>query len=166
QAKLQSRNRRVPGRSERAPSRLFGARRARQDPNRPRFAMEGSPVTIAGAVDALVGAAPNEEVPKRRLPVLPVRELLEVQRSLTAVERFSRLHESPEAPLKEKYYRDLIPLERPRPGEQYAFEVDLDACTGCKACVAACHTMNGLDESELWRTVGLLHGGTPAAPAQ
>src|SRR5262249_41379303 len=25
---------------------------------------------------------------------------------------------------------------------------------------------NGLDEGEVWRTVGLLHGGTPDAPAQ
>jgi formate dehydrogenase iron-sulfur subunit len=124
-------------------------------------------VTVAGAVDAsLVGTLTEPDKRKRRLPLLPVKELLEQQRSLTAVERFARLHESPEAPLKEKFYRDLIPLEKPRPGEQYAFEVDLDACTGCKACVSACHAMNGLDESELWRTVGLLHGGTASAPAQ
>src|SRR5207237_35555 len=61
---------------------------------------------------------------------------------------------------------DLLPLSRPGPGQQYAFEVDLDVCTGCKACVAACHSLNGLDDTELWRTVGLLHGGTPEAPAQ
>src|SRR5690606_22522304 len=46
----------------------------------------------------------------------------------------------------------------PAPGQQYAFEVDLDACSGCKACVAACHSLNGLEESETWRSVGLLHG--------
>ena len=44
--------------------------------------------------------------------------------------------------------------------------MDLDACTGCKACVTACHSLNGLDDGEIWRSVGLLHGGTPDAPAQ
>ncbi len=102
---------------------------------------------------------------KRRLPVLPVAALLDAQRTLTAVERFSQQHDEAGIPAQAKYYRDLIPLERPKAGEQYAFEVDLDACTGCKACVAACHTMNGLDATEVWRTVGLLHGGTSAAPA-
>ncbi|MGK4008678.1 DmsC/YnfH family molybdoenzyme membrane anchor subunit [Sorangium sp. So ce1036] len=92
--------------------------------------------------------------------------LLEQQQELTAVERFSRLHEEHALPAQSRYYRDLIPLERPKPGQQYAFEVDLDACTACKACVTACHSLNGLDESEVWRSVGLLHGGTPQAPAQ
>jgi formate dehydrogenase iron-sulfur subunit len=91
--------------------------------------------------------------------------LLREQQTLTAVERFAREHEAT-APAQARYYRDLIPLERPRPGQQYAFEVDLDACTGCKACVAACHSLNGLEEEELWRSVGLLHGGTAQAPAQ
>jgi len=63
-------------------------------------------------------------------------------------------------------YRDLIPLSTPKLGEQYAFQVDLDACTGCKACVSACHSLNGLDENETWRDVGLIHGGTTAAPYQ
>jgi formate dehydrogenase iron-sulfur subunit len=62
--------------------------------------------------------------------------------------------------------RHLIPLTAPLPGEQYAFEIDLDACTGCKACVTACHSLNGLDGDESWRAVGLLVGGTPAAPLQ
>jgi formate dehydrogenase iron-sulfur subunit len=99
------------------------------------------------------------------LPVLPVASMLQEQQTLTAVERFATKHEEGSVPLQEKYYRDLIPLERPRPGEQYAFQVDLDACTGCKACVSACHSLNGLDESEVWRTVGLLQGGTSTAPA-
>ena len=52
-----------------------------------------------------------------------------------------------------------MPAGLPSRGEQYAFEVDLDCCTGCKACVSACHSLNGLDEDEAWRDVGLLLGG-------
>jgi formate dehydrogenase iron-sulfur subunit len=63
-------------------------------------------------------------------------------------------------------YRDLIPPARPAAGEQYAFEVDLDACSGCKACAAACHSQNGLEEGELWRQVGLLHGTASELPAR
>ncbi len=101
------------------------------------------------------------------LPILGQRmvdDYLVRQRDLTAVERFSHLHEDGELPHQSKYYRDLIPMTKPRPGEQYAFEVDLDACTGCKACVAACHTLNGLDENETWRDVGLLIGGPIESP--
>jgi len=123
-------------------------------------------MSAPGATVELPALVREEKALKRRLPLLPVKALLEVQRSLTAVDRFSKLHESPEAPLHEKFYRDLIPLEKPQPGEQYAFEVDLDACTGCKACVVACHNLNGLDDNELWRTVGLVHGGTAKAPVQ
>ena len=64
----------------------------------------------------------------------------------------------PRSPARAKYYRELIPLSRPGPNEQYAFRVDLDSCSGCKACVAACHELNGLDEEETWRDVGLLVG--------
>jgi formate dehydrogenase iron-sulfur subunit len=95
-----------------------------------------------------------------------IDDLLAEQQQLTAVERFTRRHEHPDSPAQARYYRDLIPLERPRPGEQYAFAVDLDTCTGCKACVSACHSLNGLDEDETWRNVGLLHGGTEAEPYQ
>jgi Fe-S-cluster-containing dehydrogenase component/DMSO reductase anchor subunit len=95
-----------------------------------------------------------------------IDNLLAEQQQLTAVERFSRRHESSQVPAQARYYRDLIPLHKPRPGEQYAFAVDLDACTGCKACVSACHSLNGLDEDETWRSVGLLHGGTEAEPYQ
>ncbi len=96
----------------------------------------------------------------------PVDRLLEEQQSLTAVERFSRWHEPGAAPSQEKYYRDLIPQARPVPGQQYAFEVDLDSCSGCQACVTACHSLNGLDDGESWRTIGLLHSDDWRAPHQ
>ncbi len=70
------------------------------------------------------------------------------------------------SPCSPATYRDLIPLSAPQAGEQYAFEVDLDSCSGCKACVAGCHSLNGLDENETWRDVGLLVGGSPSHPFQ
>jgi Fe-S-cluster-containing dehydrogenase component/DMSO reductase anchor subunit len=87
--------------------------------------------------------------------------LLEEQQQLTAVERFAQRHGANEDP---RWYRDLIPATPPGPGQQYAFRVDLDLCTGCKACVTACHNLNGLGADETWRDVGLLIGGTPVAP--
>lgn len=87
---------------------------------------------------------------------------LDQQQSLSAVEQFNRWHESA-SPVK-KTYRSLLPATTPGPGQQYAFEVDLDRCSGCKACVVACHTLNGLDENETWRDVGLLVGGSRAVP--
>lgn len=109
---------------------------------------------------------PEREAPRVRLPL--VSQFLELQQDLTAVERFSRRHEADELPPGERVYQDLIPLAKPGKGQQYAFQVDLDACTGCKACVTACHRLNGLDddEAETWRTVGLLHGGTSSEPVQ
>jgi formate dehydrogenase iron-sulfur subunit len=95
-----------------------------------------------------------------------IDDLLTEQQLLTPVARFSREHERHDLPVQEKYYRDLIPLSSPRPGEQYAFAVDLDGCTGCKACVTACHNLNGLDDEETWRDVGVLFGGTVIEPVQ
>ncbi|MEA3187930.1 MAG: formate dehydrogenase iron-sulfur subunit [Chthoniobacter sp.] len=95
-----------------------------------------------------------------------IDDLLTEQRTMTAVAKFSRLHERHEFPAQAKYYRDLIPLERAQTGQQYAFAVDLDACTGCKACVTACHNLNGLDDEETWREVGVLFGGTTLEPVQ
>jgi len=93
-----------------------------------------------------------------------IDELLDEQRRLqTPVAVFSDNHAQGTTSTR---YRDLIPLSTPKPGEQYAFQVDLDACTGCKACVSACHSLNGLDENETWRDVGLIHGGTTAVPYQ
>jgi Fe-S-cluster-containing dehydrogenase component/DMSO reductase anchor subunit len=111
------------------------------------------------AIPTSSGAAP-----KRRLPL--VEQYLREQQTLSAVERFAQRHAEETAPAHERFYRDLLPAAPPGPGQQYAFQVDLDACTGCKACVTACHNLNGLDESEAWRNVGLLHGGTASAPVQ
>src|SRR5260370_23976805 len=94
---------------------------------------------------------------------LPLLEQLLAEQSETAVERFARRHDHGEMGGQERY-RALLPQAAPRPGQQYAFEVDLDRCTGCKACVTGCHSLNGLDEGEVWRSVGLLHGGSAAAP--
>ena len=92
----------------------------------------------------------------------PIDLYLAEQADLTAVQRFAQFHDAGTT-TDDRVYRDLIPLRAPAPGEQFGFEVDLDACTGCKACVTACHNLNGLDEDESWRSVGFLHGanGTP-----
>jgi len=93
----------------------------------------------------------------------PIDVWLLRQQDLTAVERFAARHDAGD--VAEDRWRDRLPATGPGPGEQYAFEVDLDACTGCKACVAACHNLNGLDEGEAWRRVGSLHdaSGRPGA---
>lgn len=93
-----------------------------------------------------------------------LQRLLAEQRELTAVEEFSQAHAQHAAAEQSKFYRALLPANPPGPGQQYAFEVDLDRCSGCKACVVACHTLNGLDEQETWRDVGLLVGGTTSLP--
>lgn len=93
-----------------------------------------------------------------------VDSLLQRQGELTAVEKFAQLHAQNESPLHGKVYRDLIPTSAPEANQQYAFEVDLDACSGCKSCVAACHNLNGLEEDETWRSVGLLVGGSSELP--
>lgn len=84
------------------------------------------------------------------------------QASLTAVSEFARAHDSGIGP-GDRYHK-LIPLNAPRPGEQYAFEVDLDLCSGCKACVTACHALNGLDDNESWRGVQVVRGVTRKQP--
>lgn len=95
-----------------------------------------------------------------------IDRLLSEQADLTAVTQFSRAHDCRLPNNREPYYRSLIPFEKPGKGEQYAFEVNLDQCTGCKACVAGCHSLNGLEEEETWRDVGLLLDGSARAPRQ
>ncbi|HEX3757526.1 MAG TPA: DmsC/YnfH family molybdoenzyme membrane anchor subunit [Kofleriaceae bacterium] len=101
-------------------------------------------------------------VPRLRLPVLD--DYLREQHQLTAVERFA--HGAASRSADERRYRERLPARPPADGQQYAFEVDLDACTGCKACVTACHNLNGLEDGETWRAVGVLHGGSAAAPVK
>lgn len=96
----------------------------------------------------------------------PLERYLAEQGELTAVERFSQAHDQGAALAGAGTWRERIPLTRPVAGQQYAFDVDLDACTGCKACVTACHNVNGLDDGEAFRTVGLLKGGTATQPFQ
>lgn len=88
-----------------------------------------------------------------------VNDLLKQQQDTTlqsAVTVFAERHESGTGK-----YHSLIPFDKPGPGQQYRFEVDLDECTGCKSCVTACHTMNGLDQHETWRKVGTLEQTQP-----
>lgn len=93
----------------------------------------------------------------------PVRRYLREQRELrTPVVRFAEDHAT--GARTQARFRELLPLSAPAAGEQYAFEVDLDSCTGCKSCVAACHSQNGLDEGEWWREVQGVCGGTPEHP--
>lgn len=84
------------------------------------------------------------------------------ERPRTAIDLVSDQIEHPESHAA-RLYKQLVPLSKPVVGEQYAFRVDLDKCTGCKACVAACHSLNGLDDNETWRDVGEIVGGDPTA---
>lgn len=93
-----------------------------------------------------------------------LQQLLTEQQQITAVDEFSRHHQNGSLPAQARYYSKLLPAAPPGPGQQYSFEVDLDRCSGCKACVTACHSLNGLDEHETWRDVGLLIGGAAANP--
>lgn len=91
----------------------------------------------------------------------PIDRLLAEQHRLTPVDRFARTHEAGIHPQATSHYRELIPSSRPAAGQQFAFEVDIDKCSSCKACVTACHSLNGLEDDESWRSVGLLVGEKP-----
>jgi formate dehydrogenase iron-sulfur subunit len=86
-----------------------------------------------------------------------LNDLLQQQTQFSAVEVFAKWHENQDrthdlAP----HFSVLMPASPLKAGEQYAFEVDLDACSGCKACVVACHNLNNLESDETWRKIGLL----------
>lgn len=81
-------------------------------------------------------------------------QLIAEQQELTAVAEFARAHDRGE--ITASRYSRLLPMAAPGAGQQLAFEVDLDRCSGCKACVTACHALNGLDDGEAWRQVGTL----------
>lgn len=89
-------------------------------------------------------------------------QLLAEQQQMTAVDTFSHWQDGARPSIK--LYHALLPTAPLQHGQQYAFEVDLDACSGCKACVVACHTLNGLDERETWRKVGTLHSTSSSLP--
>ena len=119
-------------------------------------------MTAAGrAAPTGSGASPAPEPG----PAALVDRCLEEQQ-VTAAERFARAHDAARAggPALAERYSALLPATPPAAGQQYAFDVDLDACSGCKSCVAACHALNGLEEQESWRDVGLLHGGSRSLP--
>jgi Fe-S-cluster-containing dehydrogenase component/DMSO reductase anchor subunit len=90
-------------------------------------------------------------------------QLLEEQQTVAPAEKFAQMHED-EILGNTEQYRELIPLSEPSKNEQYAFQVNIDQCTGCKGCVTACHSLNGLDKEETWRDVGMLYGGDQEAP--
>ncbi|HUF33757.1 MAG TPA: DmsC/YnfH family molybdoenzyme membrane anchor subunit [Acidimicrobiales bacterium] len=122
---------------------------------------------MTAAATSLAGAQLSRPAPTgEQAPSTPLDHWLAAQGDLRAVARFTQRHESGTVPAHARYYRDLIPLTAPGPGQQYGFEVDLDACTGCKACVTACHQLNGLEDEESWRSVGLLHGGSGGPAVQ
>jgi formate dehydrogenase iron-sulfur subunit len=126
------------------------------------------PLPLEGRAGEGVGCGYTLQSPLPTGPTL-IANLLAEQQSLSAAEEFSRWHDNEESNgvasrVASPRYRSLLPASPPEPGQQYAFEVDLDRCSGCKACVVACHTLNGLDESESWRDVGLLIGGSRMLP--
>lgn len=104
----------------------------------------------------LSGSPKPDHLSSSALDSLFLENLLEEQQSLrTPVTIFSDLYDQSTPKAR---FSHLIPLSQPQRGEQYSFEVNLDDCTGCKACVAACHSLNGLDENESWRDTGILIG--------
>jgi Fe-S-cluster-containing dehydrogenase component/DMSO reductase anchor subunit len=92
-------------------------------------------------------------------------ELLSEQQKLqTPVTRAATAHALQPSAWRAEKFRELVPLTAPGPGRQYAFEVDLDSCSGCKACVSGCHSLNGLDDEETWRDVGVILAGSDQPP--
>lgn len=126
------------------------------------FDIRGNNQNSALSFDAATVSAQSSDSCSTEIDLISI--LLNEQQSLTAVDQFAKQYDAQSLPAQSRYYSDLIPSAPPKSGEQYAFEVDLDRCSGCKACVTACHSLNGLDDNETWRDVGLLIGGTSEAP--
>ncbi len=77
-------------------------------------------------------------------PCLPLAD----QQQLTAVERFAIDHARETTPLQARYYESLLPAQPPGTGSAvWPSRSIWIGCSGCKACVTACHTLNGLDET-------------------
>ncbi|MFH1497689.1 MAG: DmsC/YnfH family molybdoenzyme membrane anchor subunit [Verrucomicrobiota bacterium] len=106
--------------------------------------------------------APNHQPPDK-LDAFLAELLADQQQLQTPVARASAIMDVQPEAFRGDRFRDLIPLTAPKPGEQYAFEVDLDACSGCKACVSGCHSLNGLDDEETWRDVGVVLAAPPVS---
>lgn len=126
-----------------------------------------SPVSLNRTPCLLTMRPDLEATPKTANLSSYLAELLADQRVLdTPVSRFSRAHDTQVTDGSVTRFSELIPLSQPAVDEQYAFQVELDSCTGCKACVAGCHALNGLDEDETWRDVGLLVSDDSTHPFQ
>ncbi len=124
-------------------------------------------MTASGSVlpiESVPARTPEPESGPESAAALLDRYLEEQQ--ITAAARFAQAHDAAHTggPALAERYSALMPATPPAAGQQYAFDVDLDACSGCKSCVAACHSLNGLEERESWRDVGLLHGGSQSLP--
>lgn len=115
------------------------------------------PVTLS-VTQPKHGTGRNDPYPRMSVHLPLLDQVLREQQDLRAALRFSAAHAGLEQD-EVRTYRELVPLSAPRAGEQYAFHVDLDSCTGCKACVVGCNKLNGLDPGEGWRSVGTIVGG-------
>jgi formate dehydrogenase iron-sulfur subunit len=111
------------------------------------------------AMDPSAPLLPPADAPVSRTLI---DEFLAEQAETTAAERFASWHH--DAPARTSAYRDLLPATPPAPGQQYAFEVDLDACSGCEACVVACGRLNGLEEGRSFRSTGEVVGASGGGP--
>ena len=136
------------------------------DRRRPVVFAHEMPMSAPPNPGALAAEAARDDALARGPVSTAVDRYLEEQQLVTAAARFAQAHDAARdaGPALAGRYSALMPASPPAPGQQYAFDVDLDACSGCKSCVAACHALNGLEEDESWRDVGLLHGGSQHLP--
>jgi formate dehydrogenase iron-sulfur subunit len=104
------------------------------------------------------GFQPASETASPSLDTFLAELLSDQQQLQTPVTRAATAHALQPSAWRAEKFRELVPLTAPGPGRQYAFEVDLDSCSGCKACVSGCHSLNGLDDEETWRDVGVVYG--------